>query len=321
MGQLELRVSPECWDEVWSADPLATPFQSRPWMEAAEASGHYRDMSRFYDFGKGRAVVPLAAVSRRFRGERGMSMPHGMGAGGLIADFDPGPADMRVILDDLKSLDLRGIAVRPNPLRSTCWEAAGAQGWTRVERCAHVLDLDGGYDAVWQRMTSAKRNRIRKARASELVLERGNGPDLVDRFYALYLRWSAVRARRRRLPSPVITLLARWREPKWKFDATAERMGPALTVLMASHQGRPVAGAIYLEMGRSAVYWRGASDPDLTRDYPANDLLQDEMIGAACRAGCTHYHLGESGGVESLMRFKAQFGARPVNYAEWVIGR
>jgi hypothetical protein len=320
-GAIISNAQPDYWDDVWNSDPSATPFQSRAWMEAAVATGHYADISRAYTFGQGRVVVPLAAVRQHFKGKRGMSMPHGMGAGGFIADFEPGPTEIGTILNDLRSLNLRGVAIRPNPIRSACWDVAHQAGWSRVGRSSHVLDLDGGYDAVWARMHSPKRNRIRKARASGLVLERGNDPVLVGRFYALYLRWSAIRAQRRRLPPALITLLARWREPRWKFDATARRMGPALTVLMASHEGREVAGAVYLQMGKSAVYWRGASDLDLSREYPANDLLQDEMIAEACNAGCTHYHMGESGGVESLMRFKSQFGAQPIDYSEWVIAR
>jgi hypothetical protein len=33
------------------------------------------------------------------------------------------------------------------------------------------------------------------------------------------------------------------------------------------------------------------------------------MIEAACQAGCRHYHMGESGEVESLKHFKSRFGA------------
>jgi hypothetical protein len=314
-------VPPAVWDQVWHADRLATPFLSRLWMQAGQASGHYRDISRYYQFDGGRAVLPLAAVSRRFRRERAMSMPYGMGAGGLIADFEPGRAEMALILDDLAQLGMAHVAIRPNPLTNACWQVAGERGWTPVERISHVLDLSAGYESVWKGMDGAKRNKIRKARSVGLHVERGNSADLIDQFYEIYLQWSAARAQRRNLPKALITLLARWREPRWKFDAAATHMASDLSVLVASHEGRPVAGAIYLQMGRSAVYWRGASDPDLARQFPANDLLQDEMIGTACAAGCTHYHMGESGGVESLMRFKSQFGAQPISYTEWVLER
>ena len=34
--------------------------------------------------------------------------------------------------------------------------------------------------------------------------------------------------------------------------------------------------------------------------------------------GCRSYHMGESGGVETLERFKALFGAKAYSYAEYV---
>ena len=48
----------------------------------------------------------------------------------------------------------------------------------------------------------------------------------------------------------------------------------------------------------------------------ANHLLEWLAIRSACAAGCDAYHLGESGPSRSLARYKEQFGARPVDYAE-----
>ena len=53
-------------------------------------------------------------------------------------------------------------------------------------------------------------------------------------------------------------------------------------------------------------------------DVSGNDLLQYHMISDACASGCRSYHMGESGGVETLERFKALFGAKACSYAEYV---
>ena len=42
---------------------------------------------------------------------------------------------------------------------------------------------------------------------------------------------------------------------------------------------------------------------------------------AACDAGCTTYHMGETGSSASLSQFKTRFGARPVAYQELRIER
>nr|WP_297584079.1 GNAT family N-acetyltransferase [Roseibium sp.] len=243
-------------------------------------------------------------------------MPHGFGAGGCISDYPLTRKDVDVILEDIHALNVNTLSIRPNPTQIEQWPE-NKNGWRVASRISHVIDLAGGYEHVWTEcFRSTKRNRIRKAKKFGLKLQKGNSPDLVDTYYSLYLRWSEVRAKKRKLPPQLVRWLALRREPRWKFDNVARTMGQALQVYVASVNDTPVAGAVFLQMGKSAVYWRGASDPDLLRKYPGNDLVQNEMIQDACLAGCLTYHMGESGGVESLMRFKSDFGALAIPYAE-----
>jgi hypothetical protein len=57
-------------------------------------------------------------------------------------------------------------------------------------------------------------------------------------------------------------------------------------------------------------------DKELAAQTNANDLLQKMAIEEACRAGCRHYHMGESGSSSSLAHFKSRFGAVAYPYAE-----
>jgi hypothetical protein len=60
-----------------------------------------------------------------------------------------------------------------------------------------------------------------------------------------------------------------------------------------------------------AVAWRAAADKELGGPTRAMDQLHRFAIEFACQQGCRFYNMGESGGVESLMKFKARFGATP----------
>jgi hypothetical protein len=62
-------------------------------------------------------------------------------------------------------------------------------------------------------------------------------------------------------------------------------------------------------------------DRDLAARPRANELLMWTTITEACAAGCSVYHLGESGRSTSLAQYKERFGARSVDYAEIRIER
>ena len=57
-------------------------------------------------------------------------------------------------------------------------------------------------------------------------------------------------------------------------------------------------------------------DEKLAGKTYANYLLHSMAIKDACSQGCTHYHMGETGGSASLAHFKSRFGATAVPYAE-----
>jgi hypothetical protein len=312
-------VLPQTWSEIFQQDNEATSFQSPAWMASIVMGGHFRDASRIYDTPDGQAILPLAASTRPDTFSSAASMPHGLGAGGIISNAPITPRMVRIVFDDLSRSPFLRLAIRPNARQIEFWDALMPPGWKRIARRTHILDVSGGMDTVFaQRIDSRKRNRIRKAQNAGLTVEKGNSPEFVQRFYDLYLLWSENRARSKGLPVEIARWLAQWREPLWKFSAAARGMGQSLQVYVASHEGRPVAASIFLKEGAGAVYWRGASDATLLDKWPGNDLLQYHMISDACASGCRFYHMGESGGVESLERFKALFGAEAYSYAEYV---
>jgi Acetyltransferase (GNAT) domain len=312
--------SHDIWCEIFNRDPSATAFQSPDWMLAASADGHYADASRLYSTPEGQVLLPLAETKRLGCKVSVASMPHGLGASGLISDMPLTTPLISFIIEDLMRLPHLRVAIRPNALQAPVWETAIPPTWKKVKRRTHIIDLREGYEAWWaDRLNQRKRGKIRKAIREGVLVEHGNSEEFVRRYYDLYMRWTENRAVKRRLPVALANWLAARREPLWKFRATAQKLGDDLRIYIASYQGQDAAGAVFLGAGRGAVYWRGASDTRIT--LPCNDLLHSEMIKYACMLGCTHYHMGESGGVASLEEFKESLGAIAHDYAEYIYER
>ena len=96
-------------------------------------------------------------------------------------------------------------------------------------------------------------------------------------------------------------------------------------LFLASHQGRPISGAIDFILGPQCWYVYGASSNELRHLMP-NHLLQWTMMRWARDSGCRVYDFrgvaldrpGAKGPLGGLARFKAGFAAEYVEYiGEW----
>ena len=307
----------DVWEEVVAADPQALVCQTPQWIDALTACGH-SDASRLYETPSGgRLVLPLVRRGRlRPAGLSPLaSMPDAWGMGGLIADVRLEAADLAAVVADLRSLPAPSVRVRPNPFHARVWEEATGGGSIALPRRAHVVDLRGGADEVWRTMTKTGRNRIRKGERSGLDVECDTTGRLVPVFHQL-LQVSVERwARHQHEPLALARFRANRRDPLAKLERMAAALGDAMRVWVASKDGEPVAATIVL-VGANASATRGAMNKALAAPTCANQLLEWLAIQDACAAGCDAYHLGESGPSRSLARYKEQFGARPVDYAE-----
>ncbi len=312
------------WTDLVDADPTGLVSQSPEWLDALSRMG-YEDASRTFRAASGaRMILPLAR--RRRSMPRALaplaSMPPAWGMGGLLAEETPGIQDVARVVDELCALPSMQITVRPNPVHAKLWaEACRRPRITAIGRRAHVLDLAGGSEFVWNEVFApGARRAVRKAERAGLEVRAGSGPDLLSDFQGLFdlsvRRWAAAQ----REPVSLARMRAFRRDPPAKFLHVADALPRGLRIWIAYHEDTPVAGLIVL-LGRNASYTRGAMDVDRAGSLRANELLHWSAIREACAAGCNHYHLGETGCSSSLARFKEKFGALPVSYAEYRIER
>ena len=312
------------WREVVDADPNALVYHTPEWVDCVCSTGPYEDATRLYETWDGRLLV-LPMVRRAYAGgafSRQGSFPPGWGSGGVLSRHPLRPEDIASVYADLSSQrNVLRTFIQPCSRTSAAWSAAPMPGVKSVPRLAHVLDLGGGFDAVWQkRFTGSARTAVRKAEKSGVVVEHDTTGALLPQFLDLLERSRERWAQQQHEP----LLLARWRarhsNSLAKFRAIAAAVPASFHLYLAQHEGRAVAGIlVYHKAG--VMYSRGAMIKESAGPVRANYLLHRLAIENACEDGCTFYDFGESGASRQLAQFKTRFGATPTPYREYIVER
>lgn len=313
----------DVWEDMLAHDSHALISQTPAWLDTICATENYRDASRLYRTADGRQMVlPLVQQTQRPTSLAvSASFPVGWGMGGLVASGELRTEDVAAMFADLDQNTGLRVGIRPNPLQGDLWASAAPRGIVRIPRVAHVLDLEGGFETVWERrFRGTKRTAVRKAEKSNLEVACDTTGKLVPVLYDLWeqsiVRW----AQQQHEPVWLARLRGHQRDPIRKFHLMAQNLGTACKIWVAWLQGEPVAAILVLQ-GKNAHYTRGAMNQELAGPLRANDLLHRHAIEDACQAGCRYYHMGETGQSSSLSQFKEHFGAQPHDYAEYRLER
>ncbi len=311
MSVLEL-LSPaplDAWREILAGDPGAMSTQTPEWAAAMRRiRPDLIDASRLYVLQDGRRL--LLPATRRSRAP-GVLFER---SSDLLATGGVRPGDVALVLEELRRRrSASRTVVSSNYHNAGAWEAGRPPSVSSKPHRIHVLDLDGGFDRVWSdRFHSSMRRAIRKAERSGLTVERDTAGGLTSAFYKLASQWMEDKARETGLPPWVLARTVAGRaEPEELFRAVADELGDGCRQWVARHSGVPVASMITLIHGQHALFWRGYSDKSTAGPLRANNLLQKMAIEDACASGCRFYGMGESGGVESLERYKENLGGVP----------
>jgi Acetyltransferase (GNAT) domain len=302
----------QIWHAALAAEGGAALISQTPrWLECVCASGRYEDATRAYRAVDGRALIlPLARV-RRLPAAAAMeaSMPFGWSTGGLVCSAHVSVDDVSAIVRDLCARRALRVVVRPGAAAKGVWAAAVRGDVVRTRHMEQTVDLARGFNAVWTSRFSRKvRSWYRKAER-RLTVEWDDTGRLVPVFDALYRRSVARWAQQQHEPLALARWRAERRDPRHKFEAVAERLGPACRIGVAWRDGEPAAAIIVLAHGQHETYWRGAMDRDVAAGTGANELLHGMAIEHACLSHRRFYHMGESAPNSSLARFKQGFGA------------
>ena len=227
-----------------------------------------------------------------------MVVPRSWGSGGLIG---PG-LDVDVVgavLDDLKSLRAARVVIRPDPLRDEWKKATVHREVLASARRAHVVDLSEGVEGVRARLPSLTRRNLRIAEKRGVRIVVDHDGSLLPVYRQLYTMSVARWASKQNEPVALAQWRATRRDPAGKFETIARQMGEAFKLCVAFDGDTPAAAIIVL-FGRTASYLRGAMNRDVAAATRANGAaaLHWTAIQAACAAGCSRYHMHETGAVD-----------------------
>jgi Acetyltransferase (GNAT) domain len=297
------------------------PLTTQAWLDLACEAKRGRDASVRAETADGRPVtLPLVRMRRRAR-TVDWSLPPGFGAPGLVVDGPVSAGDLDPLVARLREGRAAQVHIRTTPADAAAWTAVpgGRQAARRIPHRTHILDLTGGWDAVWAGFKGDARTGARKARRDGVSVHReDDAANGTETYLGVWREWVRGRAARRRIPTPLLQLAAFRRDPPRHYRLAAQRLGDLYEVWVAEQQERTIAASLVLVHGPEAVLWRTASVPQ-AGPARANDLLMVTVIESLCHRGVQRYVLGESSGKASLEHFKAKFGARAHEIPEILI--
>ncbi len=163
---------------------------------------------------------------------------------------------------------------------------------------SHRLDLTGGGSEVFDRFKQEVRTAIRKAEKCDVQTEAASDPAAMETYYRLHCRTR----RRHGLPP----------QPPRFFHGIQKQILEAGRgrLVLARHDGKAIAGGVFLHFGQSAMLKYAAS---LRASHPMrpNNLVMWHAIRSYADDGFTSMCFGRtSPGNTGLQQFKRSFGAR-----------
>ena len=275
------------WDRRVAGLPDATCFHTAGW---AAVLHHAYGCRPFYlttatVAGNLVAALPLMEVDSWLSGRRGVSLPFSdTCAASCNGDATPENLLAAAIAEG------RARRWRYLELRSACGLAPTAVPYCRYH--GHRIDLQQPPAALFAACRERTRRAVRRAERSGVSIEFSQSLASVRSFYELH----GVTRRRHGVPP----------QPFRFFDGLhhhllARHQG---WVVLARHEGRPVAGALFLHFGRHALYKYSASLP-AARPVRANHLVLWRALEWYAQHGFASLDLGRTAtGHEGLRQFK-----------------
>lgn len=293
------------WDLNVTKHRHHTVFHRSAWARVlAETYGHRPFYLRAFVNGAETAMLPLMEVRSPVTGVRGVSLPFSDSAGPLWSDPSNGEIVNRCLLSLARDRSWHHLEIRGGtPAGSATSVYRGYE--------SHRLDLRPGHQKLPQGFDQNARRSIRKAEDSGLNVRVGNQAQDMEMFYELH-----VQTRQRHGLPP---------QPRAFFDSITRNLiesGMGYVVL-ALHDRRAVAGAVFLCSGDRATFKFGASDKRYWSARPNHLVIWNAIrFLALCRY--KELDFGRTSPVDTgLSRFKKSWGATSgtLEYRRYHVGK
>lgn len=290
------------WEKFVTSHPSATPFHHPGWVRLVAGCYGFRSFAVTVGdaMGEIRAGLPVVEVSHFRTGPKWVTLPFTDYCAPLVSDPQQ-EADLVCALQQAsQAAGVRRVEVRaPLP-------GAPVLGPAMFR---HVISLQDGPEAVYQRFCRTARQQVRQAEDKGVTVRRATRPeDITGVFYRLHAR------NRRRLGVPVQP--ARFFRMLWDC-VIGTGLGLAF---IAEVSGRPVAAHVYLAWNGTMTDKFSASD-DAAWSLRPNHLIIWHALQAACQTGCQSFDFGRTdAGNQGLRVFKKTLGAAEEPLVYGVLG-
>jgi hypothetical protein len=279
------------WDKTVASFSDANIFHTSSWAQTLKASYGYQPVYAVWEKGgMPVCIVPLMEINSVITGKRGVSLP--------FTDWCPIVNDGSVahsevlseLVDEGKLRKWKSLE-----LRESGGSAADDQNTSPY--LVHELDLSPGEEGLFRQFRDSTRRNIRKAAKLGVTVVEDNSFSGLKEF----CRLNVITRRDHGLPpQPAVFFENLYRNI---IDQGSGK------VLLARHEERTVAGAVYLSFNGRALYKYGASDRS-QQHLRANNLLMWEAIKRYSEAGAGSLHFGKTDSNQSgLLQFKRGWGA------------
>jgi CelD/BcsL family acetyltransferase involved in cellulose biosynthesis len=290
------------WRDLLARHPNASIFHSSEWLGALAQTYSYAPVA-FTTSPPGESLgnaLVLCAVRSWITGRRLVSLPFSDHCEPLVDSTDDLIALAAAAERYRAEHGWRYVELRP--IRAD--HAPGASFGKGQAYWLHQLDLRPSVDALWRGFhRDSIQRRIRKAERTDLEYEEGRSASTIGKLYEL------LELTRRRHSVPP--------QPRAWLHNLVSLFGEAVSIRVASFDGRPVAAILALSRGKTVVYKYGGSDARY-HSLGATPLLFWKMIQDAKRRGAETLDLGRTDcDNEGLTVFKERWGARRSTLTYW----
>jgi hypothetical protein len=284
-------VSDAAWDADLAACPGATFFHGSAWARVLQSAYGFNPVYfAVRSPGRIESLLPMMEVDSWLTGRRGISLPFTDECVPLCRDAASFGRLYREALACAKSRRWKYLECRGGlPLFGDATPSLTYLG--------HRLDLRRGEGDLLERCEGSVRRAIKKADKSGLTIEFSRDMDAVHAFHGLLCKTR----RRHGVPPQPFNFLAAIQQ-----HVLAKNQG---VVVLARLGGKPVAGAVYFQFGKTVIYKFGASD-EAFQQLRANNLVMWEAIRHYAREGFEILDFGRTSLTnEGLKRFKLSWGS------------
>jgi hypothetical protein len=289
------------WDESLGSTGEATIFHTAAWAGVLhDTYGHRPMYCTTGEPGRLRAVLPIMELRSPLTGTRGVSLPFTDECQPIGFTASEYPHVLRAVLK-------LGADHGWNYFECRGGRHLAGDAPPSLEFYGHTLQLDSNEERLFSRFDGAVRRAIRKAESNGVTAQVATTIEAVRTYYRLHCQ---TRRKHGLPPQP------------WSFFSNVHRhivsKGKGF-VSLADQGGVPVAGAVFFQHGRQALYKFGAS---IERFLPlrGNNLQMWDAIKWLARHGFEQLDLGRTSKTnEGLRRFKLGWGAveKTIEYSKY----